>query len=139
SLAGLKALIEDQQDMAVVADANSIDSLLTLVSQLRPDVNLMDASLHGIADAGPIAQLLVESPDTEIAVISNYVEEHLAADAHAAGARGFLVNHDTPSDLFSCIRALATHLAYISPSARARMASRGLDLPQGLQEVRTLT
>jgi len=130
--AGLRSLLSAQADFEVVAEAESAEAALSLVSEVRPDLILLDFSLPGMngADAArrikqdlPLARLLAVSAHDEFAIVRSLLE---------AGADGYLLKRSACEQLVLAIRQVASGMSYWDPALPQQLnqptgAPRGSD------------
>ena len=126
--AGLRALIDGQEDLVVVAEADGLDAAVTAVRAEHPDVVLMDLSLgEGAADGIEVTAALRALPEPpEVLVLTTYDAEADILRALDAGARGYLLKDTPPADLFAGIRATARGETVLAPSVAATLVRRSL-------------
>ena len=124
--AGLRALIDGQDDLAVVGEADGLEQALAVVAADTPDVVLMDLNLGagqiGGADATAALRGLDSPP--EVLVLTTYDTESDILRALEAGARGYLLKDAPPQDLFGGIRATARGETVLAPSVAATLVRR---------------
>lgn len=124
--AGLRALIDGQEDLSVVAEADGLEAALAAVAAERPDVVLMDLSLGegrpGGADVTAALRVLDQPP--EVLVLTTYDTESDVLRALDAGARGYLLKDAPPDQLFSGIRSTARGETVLAPSVAATLVRR---------------
>ncbi|MCP3423988.1 response regulator [Nocardioides pinisoli] len=124
--AGLRALVEGQEDLTVVAEADGFDSALARFEAEHPDVVLMDLSL-GDAERGgaeTTAALRATADPPEVLVLTTYDTEADVLRALDAGARGYLLKDAPPDELFAGIRATARGETVLAPSVAATLVRR---------------
>ena len=126
--AGLRALVDGQDDLSVVAEADSLDQAVTVVTEERPDVVLMDLSLgDGAAGGAEVTAALRQLPEPpEVLVLTTYDAEADILRALDSGARGYLLKDAPPADLFAGIRATARGETVLAPSVAATLVRRSL-------------
>lgn len=124
--AGLRALIDGQDDLSVVAEADGLDPALAVTTAERPDVVLMDLSLGegkaGGAEVTAALRALTDPP--EVLVLTTYDTESDILRALDAGARGYLLKDAPPDQLFAGIRATARGETVLAPSVAATLVRR---------------
>ncbi|MBD2665950.1 two component transcriptional regulator, LuxR family [Richelia sinica FACHB-800] len=112
---GLKALLELETDLEIVGEAENGEKAIELVSQLQPDVVLMDIRMpimDGVAASKEIQQ---QFPKTKILVLTTFDDEEYVKAALQNGAMGYLLK-DTPSEeLAVAIRAVAKGYSQLGP------------------------
>lgn len=124
--AGLRALIEGQEDLAVVAEAEALEHAVAAVTEQRPDVVLMDLNL-GQDQAGGVAVTVAlrALPDPpEVLVLTTYDTEADILRVLEAGARGYLLKDAPPPELFAGIRSTARGETVLAPSVAATLIRR---------------
>jgi DNA-binding NarL/FixJ family response regulator len=123
--AGVRALIEGQDDLAVVGEAASAVEALSVVGHERPDVVLMDLSL-GAGEGGAVATGRIRAlPDPpRVLVLTTYDTESDILAAIDAGASGYLLKDAPPDELFRAVRATARGETVLSPSVAATLVRR---------------
>ncbi|NIV37698.1 MAG: response regulator [Anaerolineae bacterium] len=102
---GLRLLMEQEQDMTVVAETGDSGSLLAQVEETRPDLMLLDWSLQDSAAAEQLAVFRQVCPQVAIIVLS--AQPEVEAAALATGADAFVSKADPPEKLLAAIRAVA--------------------------------
>ncbi|SDI33108.1 DNA-binding response regulator, NarL/FixJ family, contains REC and HTH domains [Actinokineospora alba] len=124
--AGLRALIDGQDDLSVVGEADGLDAALGAVASQRPDVVLMDLSLGAAAAGGAeiTARLRGLPEPPEVLVLTTYDTESDILRALDAGARGYLLKDAPPPELFAGIRATARGETVLAPSVAATLVRR---------------
>lgn len=124
--AGLRALVDGQDDLTVIGEADGLDAALAAVQRERPDVVLMDLSLGAEAVGGAeVTARLRQLPEPpEVLVLTTYDTEADILRALDAGARGYLLKDAPPAELFAAIRATARGETVLAPSVAATLVRR---------------
>ncbi|MEU8221395.1 response regulator transcription factor [Kribbella sp. NPDC048915] len=123
--AGVRALVEAQDDLSVVGEASDAQSAEQLVAALHPDVVLMDLNLGpGVGGAEVAARLRALPEPPYVLVLTTYDTEADIASAMDAGASGYLLKDAPPEDLFRAIRGTARGETVLAPSIAARLVRR---------------
>ena len=124
--AGLRALIESQDDLTVVAEADGLELALAMAAEHEPDVVLMDLSLGSDAVGGAevTARLRAVPAPPEVLVLTTYDTESDIMRALDAGARGYLLKDAPPADLFAGVRATARGETVLAPAVAATLVRR---------------
>lgn len=124
--AGLRALVEGQPDLTVVADASGLEEAVAAVAAGRPDVVLMDLHLGdgrpGGAEVTAALRALGDPP--EVLVLTTYDTESDVMRALEAGARGYLLKDAPPEVLFAGVRSTARGETVLAPSVAATLVRR---------------
>jgi DNA-binding NarL/FixJ family response regulator len=111
----LHALIAQQPDMQVVAEAEDGQSALQLAGRFKPDVVVMDISLHDMTGTDALRRIRDRSPDSRLIVLSNYASRHFAGEFFKAGASGYLLKDCAFEELVDAIRTVGDKRIYLSP------------------------
>jgi DNA-binding NarL/FixJ family response regulator len=123
--AGFVALLDAQDGIAVIAEADTGAAALAAARELRPDVVLMDIrmpEMDGLAATRAIAAepALV---NVRVVVLTTFELDEYVFEAMRAGASGFLVKHTEPAELVRAVRVVAEGEALLSPSVTRRLVS----------------
>lgn len=119
--AGFRLLLEQVEDVAVVAVAEDGAAALSVVRQTRPDVVLMDIRMPHLDGLAATRRLAEEQPDTKVIVLTTFDEDDYVYEALRAGACGFLLKSSPPEQLLSAIRTVAAGDALLDPSVTRRV------------------
>ena len=124
--AGLRALVEGEPDMIVVAEAAGGLEAVTAVARLAPDVVLMDLRLDenagGIDGVEATRRLAAEAPGSAVVMLTSYSDRADVRRAGEAGARGYVRKAGPPEELFHAIRAAGRGGLTLSPEAAGLLA-----------------
>ncbi|MGW1339447.1 response regulator [Kribbella sp. NPDC002412] len=123
--AGMRALVEGQDDLTVVGEASDAHSAEQLVAAVRPDVVLMDLNLGSGPGGAEVTARLRALPDApQVLVLTTYDTEADIMSAIDAGASGYLLKDAPPEDLFRAIRGTARGEVVLAPAVAARLVRR---------------
>jgi len=112
---GLRQLIEMEKELEVVGEASNGLEAISRARVLHPDVILMDINMPMVNGVDAIKEVLAESPDTGIIVLTMFREDQYVFDAMRAGARGYLLKDAKPADLIFAIKTVAKGASLIDP------------------------
>jgi DNA-binding NarL/FixJ family response regulator len=121
--AGFKALLDAQDDIEVVGEADDGQSALRMVEELVPDVVLMDIRMPGM-DGLEATRRIVENTrldGTRIVILTTFDVDEYVFEALRVGASGFLVKDTEPDVLLQGVRAVARGDALLSPGVTRRL------------------
>jgi len=104
--AGLRLLINTQQDMTVVAEAGEGVEAVRLANETKPDVVVMDITMPAMGGIEAIEQIRQAIPQTQILVLTMHDDTAYLRSALAAGASGYVVKKSADSELISAINAV---------------------------------
>jgi len=103
---GIAALVNNEDDMKLVAEASSGEEAIEKFRAHRPDVTLMDIQLSGLNGIETISQIQKEFPSARIIVLTTYSGDVQVVRAIKAGARGYLLKRQVHRELLETIRAV---------------------------------
>lgn len=125
---GIRAFLETQPDLSVIAEASSGAEGVRLALQHVPDVVLMDLVMPGGMDGVEATrQIKAGSPRTQVVVLTSYHEDEHIFPAIRAGALSYVLKDIGPQELGEVIRKAASGEAVLHP----RVASRVIQELQG--------
>ena len=125
--AGVRAILDTDPGIEVVAEAADGREAVELARAHQPDVVLLDIRmprLDGLTAAAELRQVL---PDVAVVMLTTFDEDEYVARALGEGANGFLLKAADPRELLAGLRAVADGGAYLSP----RVARRVIELSGG--------
>ena len=114
--AGLRAVLNAEPDMTVVAEAGDGPTALRLATELCPDILLLDISMPGMNGVEVTRQLKKAQPDVRALILTLHEDEGLLQEAIQAGASGYIVKRAVESELISAIQAVYRGDIYIHPA-----------------------
>lgn len=100
----LRAIVESQEDMKVVGEANNGEAAVTETARCRPDVILMDLRMPVLNGIEATRQIKEEFSDTKIIALSNHAEETYIKKMKAAGASAYLSKFCNRNELIENVR-----------------------------------
>jgi DNA-binding NarL/FixJ family response regulator len=113
--AGLATLLEASGDVTVVGQAADGAAAIRVVSELHPDVVLMDLSMP-VLDGVEATRAVVSSvPGVRVVVLTSFSDRARVSDALAAGAVGYLLKDCEPQELLAAVRAAAAGHVPLDP------------------------
>ena len=138
---GLRILLESQDDIQVVGDAENGNEAIEGILSTEPNVAVMDITmpeLNGIDAAQIVHETL---PEIGIVILSIHSDLEHVFRALQAGAQGYLLKESAGSEVISAVRAVYLGRRYLSPSIRdavteAYMHNRQVQSPLELLSLR---
>jgi DNA-binding NarL/FixJ family response regulator len=113
---GLHSLIDKEEDMEVVAEADDGRSAVELAQECCPDVVVMDISMCDLNGIDATRQITAAANNTKVLALSMHGEERFVAEMLAAGASGYLLKDCAADELALAIRTVFADQNYLSPS-----------------------
>ncbi|MEU4580696.1 response regulator transcription factor [Kitasatospora aureofaciens] len=146
--AGFRALLDLQDDLTVVGEADDGEAAVRLARELVPDVVLMDVRMPRM-DGLEATRRIAEDPalsSVRVVVLTTFELDEYVFEALRSGAAGFLVKDTEPADLLRAVRVAVAGDALLSPGVTRRLIgefaarSKGPETaPEGLTDVSVLT
>ncbi len=130
--AGCKALLENQEDLRVIAEADSGEAACRQFIEHTPDVVIMDLSMPGVGGIEAIRRIVSRQSDARVLVFSMHEDTLFVEQALQAGARGYIGKRRAPVVLVEAVRQIASGNIYIDPDIAQRLAyqkTKGSDSP----------
>lgn len=107
--AGLKALLENEEDFIVVAEAENGEDAVQFVQDYEPDIVLMDIRMPGmISGIDACAEINRKHDGIKVIMLTSYAEDQLVKEAIQAGAVGYILKRVGSSQLIEDIRKVAS-------------------------------
>ncbi|MEV0456266.1 response regulator transcription factor [Catellatospora methionotrophica] len=118
---GLRVLINETPDLAVVAEAGTGADAVRLTADVRPDVVVMDIRMPGMDGIEATRQITGTGGPARVLMLTTFDEDAHVYGALRAGASGFLVKDMALDDILAAIRVVAAGDALIAPSVTRRL------------------
>jgi len=122
---GFRRMLEDEADMEVVGEAGDGREAIKLAKELHPRVVVMDCALPGMNGLDATRQILDDSPDTAVLMLSMHTESTWVRQAIEAGARGYVLKEALDLELGAAIRKVAAGETVFDPQVEQREVLRG--------------
>lgn len=123
-LAGLRNLIEAEDDFDVVGQGTSGHAALKMIRDKLPDVAIVDISMPEINGIALARRLAEECPSVRVLILTLYEDRSFLKQALAAGARGYVLKRSAAENLVHAIRAVKLGELYIDPSLANELVGR---------------
>ena len=124
---GISALVGNQTDMELVAEASNGRDALDQFRRHRPDITLMDLQMPETSGIDAISAIRGEFPDARIIVLTTHAGDVQISRALKAGARGYLLKGLLRKELLETIRAVHAGQKRLSPEIAAEIAEHATD------------
>jgi two-component system, NarL family, response regulator len=124
---GVAALIGNQTDMVLVAEASNGREALEQFRRHSPDITLMDLEMPDMSGIDAMSAIRGEFPDARIIVLTTHAGDVLVARALKVGARAYLLKGLLRKELLETIRAVHVGQKRISPEVAAEIAEHATD------------
>ncbi|MBV8487415.1 MAG: response regulator transcription factor [Planctomycetaceae bacterium] len=136
---GIAALIANQPDIQLVAEASSGGEAIEKFRTAHPDVTLMDLQMPGMSGIDAITLIRGEYPAARIIVLTTYEGDALAERALKAGAQAYVLKGLIGQDLMETIRVVHAGSKRINPDVAVQLASHAGETGLSAREIEVLT
>ena len=135
---GVAALIANQTDMSLVAEASNGHEAIEKFRSHHPDVTLMDLQMPEMGGIDAIIGIRSEFPEARIIVLTTYAGDELCRRALKAGAQAYLLKANARKDLLDAIRAVLAGKKFIHAEVAAELAGHATDDALTAREIEVL-
>lgn len=111
---GIRALLESESGWEVCGEAATGRDAVQKAEELKPDLVIMDISMPDLGGLEATRQILKASPQTEVLILTMHDSDDLLRDVLDAGARGYVLKADAPTNLVAAVSALCHHNPYFT-------------------------
>jgi DNA-binding NarL/FixJ family response regulator len=119
----MRSLLEQEEDLEVVAEAGDGEEAIKHASDLTPDVVLMDIVMPKINGIEATKQIKQVSPTTAVLILTAYDDDRYVIGLLQAGAAGYLLKSASGKQIVEAIRSVATGDSVLDPAATRRLLS----------------
>ena len=127
---GLRTLLSVQPGLEVVGEAAHGEEALRRVTELDPDVVLMDLRMPVLGGVETTRRLHASAPHCQVIVLTTFDDDEEVFDALRAGAVGYLLKDASSEKLCEAIRAAARGESFLQPSIAAKVVAEFSRLSQ---------
>jgi DNA-binding NarL/FixJ family response regulator len=121
---GGRSALQLTDDMEIAGEADTVEELARLASDLTPDAVVIDQDLpHGDCLAA-IRTIKQRHPDTQIVVMTDQLDDVKALEAIEAGATGYILKDIPGTNLATAIRSVCSGRGFLHPAITGTLAHR---------------
>jgi DNA-binding NarL/FixJ family response regulator len=129
--AGLRMLLDRQDGMSVIAEAeDGVDAVEKALSE-KPDIAILDVAMPRMTGLQAARHIREQAPDIHVLLLSMHDDERYLLEALKAGASGYVLKRAADTDLVEAVRSVARGHSFISPHAEGTLLKKVLDDPDG--------
>jgi DNA-binding NarL/FixJ family response regulator len=129
--AGLRMLLDRQEGMSVVAEAeDGVEALEKALNQ-KPDIAILDVAMPRMTGLQAARHIHDQAPEVHVLLLSMHDDERYLLEALKAGASGYVLKRAADTDLVDAVRAVARGNSFISPHAEGTLLKKVLSDPDG--------
>jgi NarL family two-component system response regulator LiaR len=121
---GTRRILEQEEDIEVVAEASDGDEAVTMTSKFKPDVALMDISMPVLDGIEATKQIKALHPLVVILILSAYDDDQFVFSLLEAGAAGYLLKSVRGRELVEAIRSVYAGESVLHPSVARKVLNR---------------
>jgi len=112
---GLRAMLEKQADIEIVAEAADGQSALNLAEETMPDIIIMDISMPGLNGIEATQKIINENPKIKVLALSMYEDKRFVTAMLCAGASGYILKDRAFDELVHAIHTVSMGHTYLDP------------------------
>lgn len=127
----LRALLEREKGIDVVAEAGEGGEVVKLAAKSAPDIVVMDIGMPGLNGIEATKRLLARQPAVKVIALSGYSDKRFVREMLKAGAVGYIIKASAGEELMRAIRAVQNHGSYFCPEIASSLADAVRDEGEG--------
>ena len=112
---GLRALLEKQAGIEVIAEAEDGKTTVELAHELKPDVVIIDISMPDLNGIDATRQIVNASPHVKVIALSMHSDKKFVREMLSAGASGYLLKDSAFEELDTALATVVSNQTYLSP------------------------
>jgi DNA-binding NarL/FixJ family response regulator len=128
---GIRAVLEDFDEIHVVGEAGDGDAALAMLARTQPDLLLSDLKMPGLPAPDLVMRALAAQPTLRVLMFTSFAEHAQVKAMLDAGAHGYLLKDAAREDIRRAINTVAQGQSYLHPLAdaarRSRVGHQGLE------------
>jgi DNA-binding NarL/FixJ family response regulator len=136
---GLASILNNEADMALVAEAENGRDAVDLFRQHQPDVTLMDLLMPGLDGIAAVKLIRAEFPEAKIIALTSFDGDQNVYRALEAGVRGYILKESVHAEILNAIRIVHSGGKLMSPDAAQRLTEYFPEAALTPREVEVLT
>jgi DNA-binding NarL/FixJ family response regulator len=121
---GFRRMLELEEDIEVVGEAQNGREAVAMAKKLRPQVVLMDIAMPQLNGLEATRQMLKAVPLTKVVMLSAHCDDAYISGATEAGAVGFLIKQSSGQSVCEAIREVQNGKKFFSPVVRKRVSDQ---------------
>jgi two-component system, NarL family, response regulator LiaR len=122
--AGIRELLSDEDDIAVVGEARNGLEAVDLATALQPDVVVMDIAMPELTGVEATRQIRASAPGVRVLVLTSYADDPYIYGLLDAGATGYILKTAESHEIVRAVRATAAGQAALDPAVAPRLIAR---------------
>jgi DNA-binding NarL/FixJ family response regulator len=128
---GIRALLDAEDDIEVVAEASDGKQAVALATRYRPDIALVDIQMPVVDGIEATRQIVTDErlAEVRVVILTNFGLDEYIFRALRAGASGFLLKDTQPAELLQALRIVMLGDSLLSPAVTRRLISEFVARP----------
>jgi two-component system, NarL family, response regulator LiaR len=121
---GIRDLLSDEDDIAVIGEARNGHEAVDLATALLPDVVVMDIAMPELSGVEATRQIRAAAPDVHVLVLTAYDDDPYIYSLLDAGATGYILKTAESREIVRAVRATAAGQSVLDPAVAPRLIAR---------------
>jgi NarL family two-component system response regulator LiaR len=121
---GICRLLEDEDNLTVVGEAGDGEEAVQMVTEIQPDVVIMDVAMPKLNGIEATRQIKLTHPSTAVLILSAYDDDEYVFGLVEAGAAGYLLKTVSGEELSRAIRAVHKGEPVLDPAIARKVLNR---------------
>jgi len=121
---GLRRVLEDSNEIKVIAEAADGETAFDEAMEKNPDVAVIDISMPGMDGLEVVARMASYCPDIPVLILTMHDEEQYVIRAIEAGAMGYVTKQSAPEQLVEAVKRINAGGRYLTEKASEALALR---------------
>jgi two-component system response regulator NreC len=122
---GIRRLLQDEEGVDIVGEAGDATEALKRVTELRPDIVLMDIGMPGFSPFEAARVIQSDFPETRVVFLTMHEDQDYVMQGLQAGAAGYLLKDTPASKLVSVLREVRNGGKFVSPEVLSGLLENG--------------
>lgn len=121
---GTREFLEDDDEIAVLAEAGNGEEACRLIDELRPDVAVLDIQMPVMTGIEATRQIKAAHPEVRVLILTAYDDDPFVFALLGAGADGYALKNADPDELVRLVKATAAGGKVLAPDVAAKVVAR---------------
>ncbi len=132
---GLKSLLDQQEDIQVIGEADDGQAVVRLTRKLEPDIVVLDIGMPNMNGIQATQHIVAEVPDTKVLALSMHSDHQFVVKMLQAGASGYMLKDCAYEELISAVRDINAGKFYLSKDVTGVVVNNYINMIQAVDAV----